>query len=150
MTEGDKPLPPQCLKGVPNSTFLTRQGFVASHLFYFEPEYERLDGWIEQSICWDDDAGCVPLMFQQTDRQGSDQFQVGIAVLPTQAIEQISRKPGILGFLSWGRDAKPENPYHGNLLYRGPFDKTHQRMIAAALAVDVTGIIPRPRAGGLP
>lgn len=46
--------PDNCLRGIPNDSYLNDEGSVGSHLFYFL-DGDRGDGWSEQSVNWEDD-----------------------------------------------------------------------------------------------
>ena len=48
--------PKNCIKGIARGDGVTKDGQVASHVFRFDPQNARSDGWVEQSINWEDDS----------------------------------------------------------------------------------------------
>ena len=69
--------PATFLRGIPNTSFLLEDGSAATHLFHFEDEHRRNDGWTEQSICWDDAQNALELIFNQRKENGDFQFGTG-------------------------------------------------------------------------
>lgn len=57
--------PDNCIRGIPNNTFLNMDGSVGSHLFHFDVEIDRGDGWTEQSINWEDDDFVIEFTLSQ-------------------------------------------------------------------------------------
>lgn len=135
--------PDSCLRGIPNDDFLNEDGTVGAHLFYFKKRFERDDGWIEQSINWQDDDTVADLMFNQRKDDGTFQFTAGVAVLPRQEIDRLNTQPMVRGLLAYERQPIENNPYHGNLLLEAATIKPTMKLIAAGLALAVSKIIPR-------
>ncbi|NQS97962.1 MAG: hypothetical protein HQ591_05870 [candidate division Zixibacteria bacterium] len=130
--------PDNCLKGIPNRDFLFGDGTIATHLFYFESEDAREDGWKEQSINWEDDESAIDFTLNQK-KDGDLQFKAGIAILPRKAIDRINRSPMVNGVLSYERKRTENNhnPYHGNILLKNDVIKSKMKQIAASLALGV-------------
>jgi hypothetical protein len=138
--------PDNCLKGIPNVTYLTAHHRVASHLFYFDlKSFRRSDEWLEQSVNWEDDGSAIGFTPGQRDNRGDKQFEAGVAVLPRCEVDRANRAPMYAGWLSYERDSLADNPYHGNILLRKNVDKAEMKMIAGVLAMYVSRVIPQRR-----
>lgn len=135
--------PDNCLKGVPNNTFLNKDGTVGSHLFHFKLERTREDGWIEHSINWEDDKSVVQLTLLQTKTDGELQFRGGVVRLPREEADRLNNRPTVKGLLSYERQPTKGNPYHGNILLQGGTSKPTMKLIAAGLALAVSEIFPQ-------
>ena len=135
-------IPENCLKGIPNDTFLIVDGTVGSHLFYFKAEDIRDDGWTEQSVNWEDDDYAVQLTLRQRKPSGELQFRGGAVVLPRQEIDRLNSRHTVRDLLSYERQPLEENPYHGNILLRAETTTPTMKLIAAGLSLAVSRIIP--------
>jgi len=136
--------PDNCIKGIPNSQYLVADGSVASHLFYFKREHTRNDGWIEQSINWEDNSSVARFTLDQRKENGEIQFKAGVAVVPRDEIDRIRRRPTITSnILSYERQHSTNNPYHGNILLQEDVPNLTMKKIAAGLALAVSNIIPQ-------
>jgi hypothetical protein len=129
--------PVNCLKGIPNSSFISEEGFVLPHLFYF-PTQTRDENWKEQSINWEDDEASLQLTLDQKREDGEFQFQVGAAIIPRDEVDRLCRRPSVNNFLSYERQPIEGNPYHGNLLLHKNASNVLMKAIAAALALAVS------------
>jgi hypothetical protein len=134
--------PYNCIKGIPNSNFLLEDGSVGSHLFYFKPEHAREDGWIEQSINWEDDESVIEFTLEQRREDGERQFRAGVVIVPREEIDGLNARPTVNGVLSYERQRLENNPYHGNILLRIGLPKPTMKKIAAGLALAISEIIP--------
>jgi len=74
---------------------------------------------------------------------GQIQFRIGAALLPRDEIEQLRRRPLLIGLLEYERRPLDDNPYHGNILVRAGTSKPTRNLIASGLALAVTEIIPQ-------
>ena len=126
--------PENCIRGIPNRDFLTPGRLVATHLFYFSDD-ARDDGWIEQSINWQDDDQAIEFTLRQRKEDGQLQFRAGVAIVPRVELDRIRERSIHGSALSYERRALPDNPYHGNMLLRYDTDKAVMRQIAATLAL---------------
>lgn len=133
--------PANCIKGIPNDTFLIDEDRVAPHLFHFKLDSTRPDGWVEQSINWQDDDSAIEFTLGQTKDSGEQHFKAGATVLPRHEIDRLIQRPVVNGLLSYERDSLPSNPFHGNILLREGVPKPTMKMIAAGLALAVADII---------
>jgi hypothetical protein len=133
--------PDNCIKGIPNDTFLIEDGSVGSHLFHFKDEHKRDDEWIEQSINWEDDDAAIEFTMSQRKDDGEIQFKAGIVILPRREIERISRQPTVHGIVSYERQPLENNRYHGNILLRADTPKPTMKKIAAGLALAVSRVV---------
>lgn len=136
------PYPNTLLRGIPNNDYLTEDGSVGPHLFYFE-DTPRSDGHIEKSINWEDDAGALATTFAQTKANGELQFRAGAVRIPREELDRLTRQPTVAGLLAYERSALANNPYHGNLLIRSTVSPRTRKTIAAGIALAVSEIIPR-------
>ncbi|MBC8465712.1 MAG: hypothetical protein ISS57_14510 [Anaerolineales bacterium] len=135
--------PNNCFRGIPNDTYIIEDGTAASFLFYFKDEDVRSDGWIEQSINWEDDDLSIKIILGQTKKNGEIQFKEGVAKLPRNEIDRLIKQPSVNGILSYERQPLVNNPYHGNLLLQSDTPKLTMKKIAAGLALVVSEIIPQ-------
>ena len=134
--------PDNCIKGIPSKDFLIDDGPVAPHLFYFK-EHARHDGWVEQSINWEDDDSAIGFTLNQRKENGERQFKAGVVIVPRDEIDRLNRRPAVNSILSYERRPLKNNPYHGNILLRVNVPKPTMKMIAAGLALAVSRIIPQ-------
>lgn len=133
--------PDNCIKGIPNATFLVEDGSIGSHLFHFKDENCRDDGWIEQSINWEDDDRAVEFTLNQKKEDGSFQFTAGLVIIPRDEIDRLNRRPTVNGVLSYERQPLVNNPYHGNILLLKIVPKHTMKKLAAGLALAVSKVI---------
>ncbi len=112
------------------------------HVFNFEDNPQRRDGWTDQSVNWEDDPEAIPFILSQSKGDGKPQFEVGLAVLPRPEIDRLKLNPGY-AVLSYERQPFRDNRYHGNLLIPNASTKPFRRAIAGALASRVVRIIRR-------
>lgn len=133
--------PKNCIKGISKNDDVGKDGHVGSHVFYFDAKHARNDGWIEQSINWEDDNFARTLTLKQKKEDGRLQFRGGIAILPRLAIDRLGRLPMINGLISYERRPFGHNQYHGNLLLKANVEKPTMRRIAAGLALHVSEVI---------
>ena len=133
--------PDNGIKGIPNKEFVIDESTVGSHLFHFKQT--RDDGFIEQSINWEDNGFVIDFTLSLEREDGNLQFNAGVAVLPRSEIDRLNRRPAIRGLLSYERSPLNDNPYHGNLLLQATVPKAKMRQIAAGLALAVSKIIPQ-------
>ena len=134
--------PDRCIKGIPNNQYLIN-GRVAPGLFSFDPQHAREDGWIEESINWEDDHLAIGFTLNQRKSNGEKQFQAGVAIVPRHEIDSLNKRPAVGGILSYERKCLENNPYHGNILLQTDVSKQVRRMIQAGLALLVSQIIPQ-------
>lgn len=131
--------PDSCIKGIPNCDFVTQDGLPATHLFYFNI---RKDGYVEQSINWNDVDEAITFTFSQT-RNGQLQFRYGAAILLRSEIDRLISLPTVLSRLSYERQPLKDNPYHGNIMLLSPHTEPFMRMVAANLAMHVDHVVKR-------
>ena len=128
--------PNNCIKGIKSATFVVGEK-VGTHLFYFDSQ-ARQDGWMEQSINWEDDCGVIDFTLQQRKTDQTLQFKAGIAIIPRNEIDRIMLLPGSVDLLSYERQALPDNPYHGNILLKEGTPNHVMVQIAGSLALAVS------------
>jgi hypothetical protein len=135
--------PDNCIKGITNKTFLLEDGTLRQDLFYFHMNDLREDGWIEQSINWEDDKDAVEFTLSQKRSDGEIHFKAGLAIIPIQEVDRLNRRPTIKGKISYERNPKDDNPYHGNLLLRADTITATRNAIGAGLMLAVQNIMVR-------
>lgn len=141
--------PSNCIKGIPNRSYVTSDGRdVGSNLFYFDlnEKFGRDDGFVEQSINWEDDDSAISFTLRQRRTDGEIQFQGGAAFVPRSEIDHLVNLPMVNGSLSYERQRQIDNDYHGNLLLRSNTPKSKMKQVAASLALVVSRIVPQPEA----
>ncbi|HID30263.1 MAG TPA: hypothetical protein EYP19_09695 [Desulfobacterales bacterium] len=135
-----------CIRGIPNRSYLTDEGSVGSHLFSFNKAADRGDGWAELSINWEDDDCAIEFTLSQRKADGGFQFKGGAVVIPRPEVDRLNNRPTIRkGLVSYERQPLADNPYHGNILLRANTSKPTMRLIAAGLALAVSRIVPQKR-----
>jgi len=139
-------LPENCLRGIPNKNFLKKSGYPNVQLFSFQDKNARDDGWIAESINWQDDDMAIQFTLSQEKEKtpGEVQFKAGVAIIPLYDIDKLSKLPSVNGALCYERDPLPGNCYHGNILLRSDTIKSDKRSIVEALALYVSEVIPQP------
>jgi hypothetical protein len=129
--------PNNCIKGIKSADFVVGEK-VGTHLFYFFDSPARQDGWMEQSINWEDDCGVMDFTLQQRKTDQTLQFKAGIAIIPRNEIDKIMLLPGSVDLLSYERQVLPDNPYHGNILLKEGTPNHVMVQIAGSLALAVS------------
>jgi hypothetical protein len=129
------------IKGIPNNDFMVKEDCsIGSNLFYFNLENVRSDGWIEQSINWEDNDTVIDFTLAQEKADGTLQFKAGIAIFPRDEIDRLNRQPTLKGLLSYERQPLENNPFHGNILLKSGVPKLTMKKIAAGIALTVSEI----------
>ena len=135
--------PDNCIKGIPNNTFITNEGTPTANLFYFPENPSRGDEWVEQSINWEDGDSAVEFTLNQKKDTGEIHFKGGAAILSRNELERLNNRPQIKGLLSYERKPLPNNRYHGNLLMKSGTSKQTMKLIASAIALSsVEKLVP--------
>ena len=132
--------PENCIRGIPNDSFINEDGSLGSHLFHFLSA-NRGDGWVEQSINWEDDANAVKFTLSVKKADGQIQFKAGAAIVPRSEMDRLNSRPTVMGLLSYERQTLSDNAYHGNILLRANTPKPTMKLLAAGIALAVTRII---------
>jgi len=140
--EQENEYPANCIRGISDSCLIGADGTVGSGLFQFDETHLRPDGWIEESINWEDDEHAVQFTLDQT-KDGELQFRVGVAKIPRIRIDDYNQLPAVNGVLSYERKPEECNRYHGNILLRGNLEKPTKRRVVGGLANYVSVIIKR-------
>ena len=127
--------PENCIRGIPDKSFLINNRMASPNLFPFQEEYARVDGWIEQSINWEDDDNVIEFTLNQRKDDGKLRFSAGVAIIPRIEIDLLNSRPVIDGKLSYERYCLEDNPYHGNILLQANIPKPLKRLIIAGLCL---------------
>lgn len=135
--------PNNYIRGVLNDTYTTEVGVVGAHLFFPNKRTsdQRGDGWDETSINWEDDENAIRFTLQTTKEDGTIKFQTGVVLLPREEIDRLSSRPTTTGLIGYERQQLPENPYHGNIVFRHGMDEHMMKRLAASIAVTASHII---------
>lgn len=127
--------PNELLRGIPNDACIDEFGYPASNLFTFDnSSQQRTDGYKEESIAWRDHEEAVAILLNQKKEDGQIQFKIGVAVLSRHEIDRLIQRDWTRQSLSYERDDKPENKYHGNLLLKVDVPKRVKKKITAQIA----------------
>jgi hypothetical protein len=113
-------------------------GFVPFHM-----DQCRDDGFIEESINWEDDEDAVAFTLATRRSDGRLQFLGGVAVILRSELDHICNHPGTRLLFGYERAAIDSNSYHGNLLLSSATPKHAKVQIAATLAMHAH-VIPQP------
>jgi len=133
--------PDNCLRGIPNATYLSAEGSVGSHLFNFNAGSDRGDGWAELSVNWEDDDSVIDFTLSQRKADGDLLFKGGAVVIPRAEIDRLNNRPTVRDLLSYERQPISDNPFHGNILLRAHTSKPTMKLIAAGLALAVSRVV---------
>jgi len=135
--------PAEFLRGVSNENdFLDSEGLPKQSLFQFSKVPRAKDGNYDLSITWRDNEEAVSIIMNQQKEKGGIQFKAGLAVLSREKLDSmiVIGDPMCREDLSYERDKKPENKYHGNIVHK-PEGKERQAIFRAILAMSFVGII---------
>ena len=132
--------PDNFLRGVSDENWLTGDGEVSAAVFHFELSKVN-NGWLEQSIWWEDDDSVVDLMIRQKKEGGAIQFKAGVVRVPRWLVHYINKLPQFNEVLSYERKRLDENPYHGNLLLKKDTHKIRMKTVAGMIAGHVIDVI---------
>lgn len=138
------PYPANCLRGISQKDAIAEDGNIAPHAFFFHEADKRADGWIEQSINWEDDEKALPFTLAQRRTNGTPQFLYGLAVIPRLELDRLCALVTVAGRLAYERRVREDNPYHGNLLLNANMPKITKVMIAAGIALHASRVPPPP------
>jgi hypothetical protein len=133
--------PGNFLRGFSDKGLLTPDGVGVSAAVFFFDVSKVNNGWLEQSVCWEDDGSVVDLMLRQKNKDGAIQFKAAIARVPRSCLHYINRLPQTKELLSYERKELEENPYHGNLLLKKDTHKITMTKVAAMIAGHVLDVI---------
>ena len=136
--------PSELIRGVANRDFLDNEGRASALLFQFE-DTDRLDGFLESSICWLDnnDALIITMGQRRKDDATAYQFKIGVAVLSRAKLDNVIKSPNAKDAISYERRPTEGNPYHGNILIKSNIEKKTRTMIAGTIAMCTDKIIYR-------
>lgn len=130
------------LRGLSSTTWIS-DGIVTAAAFQFDENHVK-DGWMQQSICWEDDNSVTDMMLGQKKKDtGNVQFPGGLARVPRQCVNRINTSPQTKGLMSYERESLPQNQYHGNLHLAMAAKKPQRTLVSAVLAAEVSQWLPR-------
>ena len=136
--------PANFIRGIPNENTMEEDYPKADLFKNFEVNPNRSDDYKELSINWADDKGALKIIFNQKKGDTEElQFKVGGAVIATEDLEALRKKPQICDKFKYERNPLPDNTYHGNLLLRISASKPIRDMIASNLALCATKVEKR-------
>ncbi|MDR1289689.1 MAG: hypothetical protein LBK06_00660 [Planctomycetaceae bacterium] len=140
------PYPAKLIRGIPNSSYLDKEGRASYRLFNTFQDMQRTDNYKEASINWYDEEEALLLIFNQKKQEDDDncQFQEGAAILLREELDRIVNNSNYQGTLKYNRDPINGNKYHGNLLCRADSDKQLVTMIASCIAMMCVEKIEKP------
>ena len=128
--------PNNSIRGILNFDCLCKdRTFASLNLFAFQSERQRPDGWIEESINWEDNDSAIDFTLNQTNENEQPKFKVGIAILPRSELDKLKKRTGIKRVFCYERAPVDDNHYHGNLLLHHDIEKPLKTMIRSVLAI---------------
>ena len=133
--------PDNFLRGFSDKGLLAPDGVGVSAAVFHFAESKTNNGWLEQSVCWEDDGSVVDLMLRQKNRDGTIQFKAAIVRVPRSCVHYINGLQQTKELLSYERKELDENPYHGNLLLKKDTHKITMTKVSALLASHVLDVI---------
>jgi len=138
--------PERCIKGIPSTEYLDSQfgeTIVGAHLFQFQDRGNRTDGWLEESVNWEDDDTVIDRTLRQEKAPGQKQFKGGVAIIARRDLDQMKMSGRFATVLDYERQPVADNPYHGNLLLATRTANIRRKLSAAQLALCVSKILPQ-------
>ena len=97
-------------------------------------ENTNSDGFDELSICWNDDERALTTIRNQRNKSnGEIQFPAGIALLWRSDMDSIICSKRLKDIFKYERKKLEDNPYHGNLLFKG--DSKLKSQLASLIAL---------------
>lgn len=142
-------IPDRCIKGISQNSELrfpdkplSLQN-VGAAAFTFRENINRSGTLWESSINWEDDSEVINFTLSQKKRN-KIHFKFGVVMLNKSDIDEINRKPTINNIISYERNPKPENKYHGNLLLDGLEGNRTRRIVEGNLAAEVKDFCLNP------
>ncbi len=130
--------PENCIRGIPTKDNI-KDGKILSNLFEFKIIVDRHDGLMEQSINWEDDETVINFTLNQKKDDGTFQFKIGLVILSRIELDQLNKKYVMGGILSYERQTRDDNPYHGNLLLPSDTPSFRHKQIKAWIMVTIIG-----------
>lgn len=119
-------------------------GIVTAAAFQFDESPKHVkNGWMAQSIWWEDHETVVDIMFQHK-KDNEFQFKVGVARMPRESLHYLNRLMALKNIISYDREPTNDIPYHGNLLLSVKSKSAQRKLAAANFASHVSDFIPRP------
>ena len=126
--------PSECLRGISSDKDCSDEGVLSSSLFNRFDKTDRIDGFYEMSITWNDNDEAVRIISNQK-KLGEIQFKVGLAVLQRSQLDVVRRNPYYAKIFFYERRESMGNPYHGNILMKSSASKQDKRKVADFLAI---------------
>jgi hypothetical protein len=133
--------PPNCLRGVARRDWITDSGGVHVDVFPFSSKNKRDDGWIEESINWEDGSHVLPSMLKELDEESALRYPGGVVVIGREDVDRLNRRPVARDRLSYERTDEPDNPHHGNLLLLADTKPKEKKLIRANICGCVTRVV---------
>lgn len=99
----------------------------------------RADGGEETSVNWEDNV----TVLERTQKQQNAQH--GVARVPRAHIDWVRTRRQTLDAVSGERARLPDNPHHGNLVFRRGLTKALKKQVANALALEAEHIARRQK-----
>jgi hypothetical protein len=129
--------PEYCLRGISKVSDVTPDGRIGATAFYPDERTteKRIDNCMETSINWEDDDHALFLTLKL--------FQFGTVRLERAEIDRINTLPASNNEIAYERSPQPNNPYHGNILFRNNISNAVRKMIAGSLALACSKVIQK-------
>lgn len=126
--------PENCLRGIQKLSYIL-DGEVASDVFFpYEKTAEnRADKAQETSINWEDDESAI----KRTLRD----YPNGAVRLARSELDRVNGQQRASNDIAYERAPRPNNSYHGNILFHSHLPKRRIRSISAYLACVCSGMI---------
>lgn len=122
--------PQYFLRGIREEEHFLPHGQISLQAFKPDDRTETLrgDGFIETSINWEDD--------EKAHNLTAEQFRFGYVKINKSFRDNLIEKQSTLsGLFDYERKIEPDNPYHGNILFRANLEKPINLMIMANIAL---------------
>ena len=137
----DNDFPERLIRGIYDQSMVDEDGYVKPGFLQFSTHNARSDGWIEESINWEDNEEVVPRTLAETREGGELKFRGGAAPMLFTNVHGLSKKPRVEGNFRYERNEQDENPNHGNLLVLKVAPSHIRKMIVADLALNALKVI---------
>jgi hypothetical protein len=128
--------PEHCIRGVGKEKYIYDDDTVSAGLFIPDKRTAstRGDGGFETSINWEDNNDVLVFTLEYRDENNHLAFPHGAVRVPRQEIDHVNELESTRDTLTYERGPLPDNPYHGNIVFRGSLPNPRLTMIANILA----------------
>ena len=135
--------PNYCIRGIRKKSFFYDDTDTASSALYIpdsRTSKDRSDGGSETSINWEDNDKVLEFTLQSLDENSLIAFPYGAVRLARNALDDVNKLASTINTITYERQERPGNPYHGNIVYKSGLAHHIITMIANVLAASSSNV----------